>query len=278
MTDVSHSITTPPSSPLVVQLTPYEYAQIAALVEYENRETSALASAADKVSKLVNLANYARMIDQLAALSAPLIEVSVTGADWLAQKTVVSAPANLADLAVLDKDADSTHNKAIAAASALGGAAGVAGLPGLAADIAGIVTLSIRTVRQVGACYGHNDLSQDDVMKIVAMATDGSQKQKMVTLVGLRQARTLVSKTTFKAMSTAGPQGAAILAVREFAKSVGINLTKRKILQVIPLVGAGVGLALNAAYMRDVGWAARRYFQRSWLEERGKLAPLGLPD
>jgi uncharacterized protein (DUF697 family) len=246
--------------------------QIAALLEYENRSSSALASAADKAAKLVNMANYAGMIDQLATLVQPLIEKSVEGADWLAQKTVASAEVSLSDLETLDSLADSTHNRAIAAASALGGAAGVAGLPGLAADIAGIVTLAMRTVRQVGACYGHNDMSQEDVMKIVSMATGGSQREKMITLVGLRQAHTMASKTTFKAMATAGPQGLAILAVREFAKSVGVNLTKRKILQIIPLVGAAVGLAMNAAYMRDIGWTARRYFQRSWLEDRGKLA------
>ncbi len=62
----------------------------------------------------------------------------------------------------------------------------------------------------------------------------------------------------------------AIIAVRSLARQLGINLTKRKALQAIPVIGAAVGGSVNAWYMHDVTTAARHAFQTRWLAERGK--------
>ena len=42
-------------------------------------------------------------------------------------------------------------------------------------------------------------------------------------------------------------------------------------MQVIPIVGAGVGAAMNGSFIRDIGYAARRQFQERWLVDNGKL-------
>ncbi|MBB3263870.1 DNA-binding transcriptional regulator YhcF (GntR family) [Azospirillum sp. OGB3] len=64
---------------------------------------------------------------------------------------------------------------------------------------------------------------------------------------------------------------AALVALRSLAKQLGINLTKRKALQAIPIIGAGVGAAVNGSYIRDVGWAARRAYQERWLADKNKI-------
>ena len=50
-------------------------------------------------------------------------------------------------------------------------------------------------------------------------------------------------------------------------KQLGINITKRKALQAIPLFGTVVGAAMNAQFINDIAWAARRAFQERWLIE-----------
>ena len=55
------------------------------------------------------------------------------------------------------------------------------------------------------------------------------------------------------------------------AKQIGINITKRKALQAIPVIGALVGGSVNGWYIKDVGWAARRAFQERWLIDNQKI-------
>ena len=66
-------------------------------------------------------------------------------------------------------------------------------------------------------------------------------------------------------------EGALVLA-RNLAKQLGINLTRRKALAVIPVLGAVVGGSANGWWLKEVGWAARRAFQERWLIDAGKLA------
>ena len=46
---------------------------------------------------------------------------------------------------------------------------------------------------------------------------------------------------------------------------------KRAAMKVIPVIGGVVGGAVNGAFIRDIGWAARRAFQERWLKENKKI-------
>ena len=54
-----------------------------------------------------------------------------------------------------------------------------------------------------------------------------------------------------------------------------LSVVRRGILsvakQAIPVVGVGVGAAMNAKYLNDIAWAARRSFQERWLRDNGLL-------
>ena len=54
---------------------------------------------------------------------------------------------------------------------------------------------------------------------------------------------------------------AILMAVKATAKQLGMNLTKRKALQTIPVAGALIGASMNVLFLGDVAWAARRVFQ-----------------
>ena len=62
-------------------------------------------------------------------------------------------------------------------------------------------------------------------------------------------------------------KGAVLAAIREFAKSLGIQLTKRKALQAVPIVGALIGASFNAVYANDIGRAAFMCYRRRFIEE-----------
>ncbi len=62
-----------------------------------------------------------------------------------------------------------------------------------------------------------------------------------------------------------------IIAIKNLAKQLGINITKRKAMQAVPLIGAAVGASVNGWYVKDVGWAARRAFQERWLVDNKKV-------
>jgi hypothetical protein len=61
------------------------------------------------------------------------------------------------------------------------------------------------------------------------------------------------------------PFTAVILGAKAIAKQLGVNLSKRKMAQTIPVIGAGIGACVNGWYLSDVCWAARRTFQEKWL-------------
>jgi hypothetical protein len=52
------------------------------------------------------------------------------------------------------------------------------------------------------------------------------------------------------------------------ARQLGVNLTKRKMLQAVPFVGAAVAATANWTFMDDVAWAARRSYQERWFADR----------
>jgi EcsC protein family len=89
----------------------------------------------------------------------------------------------------------------------------------------------------------------------------------------------MVLKQTFKAMgekAAAMPLGreAAIIALRNLARQLPVNLTKRKLLQTVPVIGGGIGALVNGKFMDDIAWAARRAYQERWLRERSLASDL----
>ncbi len=94
--------------------------------------------------------------------------------------------------------------------------------------------------------------------------------QKHQSLLFLRSMEVILTKETWKAITRkAAEEGVkqyvVIAGVKQLAKQLGVNLTKRKALQVVPVIGGAIGAAVNGSYIRDVGWAARRMYQERWL-------------
>lgn len=216
------------------------------------------------------------------------IEGGLRAADWLAQQTIseerIFAELGAKDgenvrqrpLRVLDEAAERFHRWAIGYGVAEGAAAGAAGLWGLAVDIPSLITLTLRTVRGIGACYGftsESEVEREFVLGVLAAASANSVAEKTSALLLLRQIEVTLLRNTFKAMAAKAAEQtlsreAAIIALRDLARQLGINLTKRKMLQVVPIAGAAIGGAVNWKFMDDVAWAARRAYQERWFNAR----------
>jgi hypothetical protein len=146
----------------------------------------------------------------------------------------------------------------------------------MAADIPAIITIAFRTINKIALCYGFENKTEEDnqrVLSILSASGANTLQEKQLALLTLKQLQVIIAKTTWKKMTQKAvanqlSKDAGIIAIKGLAKQLGVNLTKRKALQTIPVVGAAVGASVNGAYINDVAWAARRVFQEAWLNEK----------
>jgi hypothetical protein len=183
------------------------------------------------------------------------------------------------DLALSDRLADEVHNWGIGMAAAEGAGTGFFGIFGAPVDVPALITLSLRTIEKIGVCYGYECKTKEDedfIMGILAAAGANSVEEKLGALVAIRTIETALIKQTWKKMAETAAKNqfskeGAIIGLKALAKQLSINITKRKALSAIPYIGALIGGSMNAWYVRDIGWAARRLFQERWLMENGKI-------
>ncbi|WDL93026.1 EcsC family protein [Bacillus sp. HNR-4] len=265
-------------------LTFYEKQQLNAIEKWKTEEPSIIQQAVGKVfepvSKIVNV------IVPEKAIQGALDGASELGR-WLADYNDLQRDGEVEnikelrtkDLGVSDKLADEVHNWAIGIATAEGGATGFFGVFGMAADIPSVVTLALRTIHKIGLCYGYECKTEEEknfVLAILSVSSANSMEEKTTALATLKVIQNIISRKTWKKIgeiAVKNPAGihAAITLIRNLAKQLGINITKRKALQAVPFIGAAVGGAVNGAFIKDVGWTARRAFQERWLKENGKI-------
>ena len=182
---------------------------------------------------------------------------------------------NKLNLRALDEVAKHYWNWHIGYAVAEGGATGATGIAGLVADIPALFTIAIRLIQQVATCYGYDvyrDNEHEYVLHVLRAGSTGDIKAKVEFLIGLKQIEQVLLKVAWKQMNEALArkeisQVAALAALRQFAKSLGVQMTKRKALQTIPVVGALVGASFNATFINDVGRAAYMSYRRRWIQE-----------
>ncbi len=183
------------------------------------------------------------------------------------------------DLEKLDTVANKTHNVAIGMGGMAGAAGGAGGLLFAVPSVAVIINLTMRTIRQIGLCYGfhHDDHIERacllEVMSLIGGGVDQSAKVASSRL--LQETFVMLNRQTFKSMAEKAARDRAlkeafITEIRKVARGLGYRLTKARLQTAIPYVGGGVGLLLDGNYMRTVGWTARYYYQRRWLQERGR--------
>jgi len=267
-----------------VELTPYEQQQWKAIVEWKNEEPSVISQTAGKA-----LAPVSWLIGKVVPEAAMrgILDLSSSAAEWLTDTGDLTRDAGVSSLDELrglglqrsDELADEVHNWAIGMAGAEGAATGAAGIFGIAADIPMVLVLALRTIHKIGACYGFEAKSKEDkdfMLAILSASSANEMAEKTAALTTLRMVQVSIAKTTWKKLAEKAAtdrfsKEAGVIAVKTLAKQLGINMTKRKALQAIPAIGAVVGGSVNAWYLKEIGWSARRAFQERWLLENERV-------
>lgn len=265
-------------------LSKYEEEQYGEIVEWENKTPSVVGKTVGMLMKPVSwvvekvipskaiegaLAASNKVAEMLADTKDIVRDASVSRIDELRHK----------DLKLSDHLANEVHNWAIGVATVEGGAAGYFGIAGMAIDIPTLITLSLRTIHKIGLCYGYECKTEADkkyVLAIMSAAGANTVQEKAVSVATLQAMNVTIAQMTWKkmaekAMANRYGMEAAIMSIKSLTKQLGINLTKRKASQAIPVVGSAVGAAMNLAFINDVAWAARHSFQERWLVDNSKI-------
>ena len=194
-----------------------------------------------------------------------VLDFANSSAEWLADTNDIKRDGRVQeisdlrtkDLKLSDKIADDVHNWAIGIAFAEGAAAGAGGILTAPIDIPAIITIALRTIHKIGLCYGYECQDKDDkdfVLAIMAASGANSMEEKVAALSVLKSLEVILIKQTWKSMEEKAAQQqmskeAAIIGLRNLAKQLGVNITKRRALASIPAIGALVGGSVNGWYV-----------------------------
>jgi hypothetical protein len=182
------------------------------------------------------------------------------------------------DLAVCDALSGRVRHQAVGLSAAGGAITGVAGAPGLVLDVPALLALSLHTIHRTGLCYGYDSLSDAErpyAIGVFALASANSMDEKREALAALRRAdepddaafRDGLERAAERELS----KGAAIFSLHKLARQLGVNFARRKAAAAVPVLGAVVGGAINAWYLRDLALSARYAFHGRRFAERGLL-------
>lgn len=266
-------------------LSPYEKDQVRSIEAWKAERPSVISKVWGRFLSPLTSA-VIKVIPNIAI--EKVLDFSSSAAVWLTDTKDIQRDADIdsvkslkdKDLSLSDVLANDVHNWAIGFASAEGAGTGVMGLAGMALDIPTIVTLALRTIHKIGACYGYEVSNKKDrafILAIMAASGANNAEEKKNALVALKRLTRELSEQADKAsdpqIRAAAKQNkkTSVINIQNLSNQLGVHITKRKTLQSIPVVGAVVGASVNAWYIKDVGWAARRAFQERWLFENGKM-------
>ena len=149
-----------------------------------------------------------------------------------------------------------------------GAAAGAAGVHGLIIDVPALITLNLRAIAEYATYYGFDVASQRErlfAMHVLGLASSPSDAAKMSVMAQLaRIAADAAKKKAWKDIE----KEALATVIKEIAKALGVRLTKAKLAQAIPIIGAAVGGGFNAYYTARVCDAAYHLYRERFLAEK----------
>ncbi|MBF0543415.1 MAG: EcsC family protein [Candidatus Riflebacteria bacterium] len=150
-----------------------------------------------------------------------------------------------------------------------GAITGITGIAGLAADVPGLILLTLQTIKRIGFCYGFDTSREEEkafVIEVFLAGSANSLEEKKTAINDALNIDYYVSDSNNpearKKMSGFLSREGLNAAIRNLAKRLIINLSRRKATQVIPVIGGGVGAVLNTFFLSDIANSSKRLFQK----------------
>lgn len=149
-----------------------------------------------------------------------------------------------------------------------GAGTGAVGAIGLAVDIPALITLNLRAIGEYAAYYGFDTTRQEErlfAFNVLGLASSPSDASKAVAMAQLvKIAQDVAKKVSWKELE----KSVFVKIIQELAKALGIRLTKAKLAQTIPAVGAAIGGGFNAYFTMKVCDAAYYLYRERFLAEK----------
>ncbi len=146
-----------------------------------------------------------------------------------------------------------------------GAATGVTGIIGIVVDIPLLVSLNLRAIGEYATYYGFDISLQSErlfAMNVLGLASSPKDASKQVAMSELvRIAKDVAAKKTWKSLE----EHAFVRIMQQIAKALGIRLTKAKLAQFVPAVGAMVGAGFNAYFTARVCDASNNLYRERFL-------------
>lgn len=170
-----------------------------------------------------------------------------------------------------DKKSRNLATAGIASLTAEGVGTGLGGFALLAVDIPASFGLIIGFANKIALSYQldiTNEKVQIELLKAISVGSETTVNGKLESASTLKVITEIISKQTWKSMEEAPIKSLPkiISVIRSMLKQMGINITKRKALQLIPVAGAVVGGVINGSWGADVFEAVRQYSRLSIVE------------
>ncbi len=180
------------------------------------------------------------------------------------------------ELEVLDRVARGFFAQNKIASALEGAGAGLGGLALIAADVPAVFMVAFRAIQQIGASYGF-DMKDPNatplVMSVLGFASGAEEFAKVYSLADLHLAARMYAKGwTFDEVAERTATGGAAFALRQAARKmpqeIAKNVTKKKLAQLIPLVGAAVGAGFNYWFIANTSRTAYMLFREMHLAQK----------
>ncbi|NPU99662.1 MAG: EcsC family protein [Candidatus Omnitrophica bacterium] len=173
----------------------------------------------------------------------------------------------LLDVDLVDSVAEEYIRKGRWLSAAEGAATGFGGIFLLSADAVSLLALQLRTIQQVGYCYGFDVSRPEEKLFAAKLLTEAYQhpakKERQSLMNEMRTAASLLTgQTPFRLLQKR-------LFVQGFAKAaqkIGIRMGGRKAAQFVPILGSLAGGTINQKITYDIACIAREVYRERFLQ------------
>jgi hypothetical protein len=165
-------------------------------------------------------------------------------------------------------------NKLLAALE--GGGTGFGGAALIAADVPALFAISFRAIQQIGTSYGF-DMSDPEmrpvVLSVLGTGAASSSAAKAQALLDMRlAANAFASGWSYQRVAEFTATGVAARAMKKVSeklpRDIAKELSRKKLAQVLPFVGAAVGAGFNYWFLSTTTEAAYMLFRELYLERK----------
>ncbi|HET9877666.1 MAG TPA: EcsC family protein [Mycobacterium sp.] len=162
---------------------------------------------------------------------------------------------------------------AVLSTTVSGGTTTAVAVTAIVADVTTVMVGMGRIVALVGAHYGYDVREPEEQLfasGVIAYSTAGSPTDKAAALASLsRLTQQMMARATWRHLR----QQQTVNVIQRVFTSLGFNLTKRKLAQVVPVVGAVINGGLNARIAHQTFERAQQVYRLRFLTEKYGLDP-----